>query len=609
MDRVPETNLNILPTLVSTPTQNSIPLRLADFTTLSEALDYAAEGETGANFYAGSGKLSVVLPYRTLRTQALALARRLKAFNLKRGSRLAIVAETNPDFLCFFFACQYAGLVPVALPASINLGGHEVYVNRLRGLLEACEASIAIASEQFLKLLKEAAANIPLAFIGTPESFWDLPEDASKLQASDPSEMAYIQYTSGSTSFPRGVVITQKAVLANLYGVANHGVCMSDDDRCLSWLPFYHDMGLVGCLLVLMATQRSVDYIDTRDFAMRPRRWMELMTKTRATISFSPPFGYELCSRRIKPEEVHQYDLSAWRIAGIGAEPIHTQLTDRFIKLMAPAKFNPKAFLPCYGMAESAVAISFSPLGEGIFVDAVDADHLAEHLQVNISETHSNRVTNFVRCGRPLPDHEVSVQDEQGHPLSELHVGRIKVRGPSIMSGYFKNPKQTKKVLSEDGWLDTGDLGYVVDGCIVVTGRHKDMIIINGRNIWPQDIELIVVQQPELRSMDVSAFCVPGSEEEDVAVVVVQCNISDDEVGNALSHRLHRKIHEALGINCIIELVPRHTLPRTSSGKLTRSAARADYLKRQEIKNLLAAEHERLSAEETFPFQELAVNG
>jgi fatty-acyl-CoA synthase len=258
---------------VSTPTQNSIPLRLADFTTLSEALDYAAEGETGANFYAGSGKLSVVLPYRTLRTQALALARRLKAFNLKRGSRLAIVAETNPDFLCFFFACQYAGLVPVALPASINLGGHEVYVNRLRGLLEACEASIAIASEQFLKLLKEAAANIPLAFIGTPESFWDLPEDASELQASDPSEMAYIQYTSGSTSFPRGVVITQKAVLANLYGVANHGVCMSDDDRCLSWLPFYHDMGLVGCLLVLMATQRSVDYIDTRDFAMRPRRW------------------------------------------------------------------------------------------------------------------------------------------------------------------------------------------------------------------------------------------------------------------------------------------------------------------------------------------------
>lgn len=608
MDRVPETNLNVLPTLVPTPTQNTVPLRRADFATLSEALDYAAKGETGANFYAGSGKLSVVLPYSQLRHEALALARRLNSLNLKHGARLAIVAETNAEFLKFFFACQYAGLVPVALPASINLGGHEVYVNRLRGLLEACEASVAVATEQFLKLLKEAATDIPLVFIGTPEAFHELPEDGRELHASAPEDMAYIQYTSGSTSFPRGVVITQKAVLANLFGIANYGVCMQDDDRCLSWLPFYHDMGLVGCLLVLVATQRSIDYIDTRDFAMRPRRWMELMTKTRATMSFSPPFGYELCSRRIKPEEVHQYDLSAWRIAGIGAEPIHTQLTDRFIKLMEPAKFNPKAFLPCYGMAESAVAISFSPLGEGIHVDMIDAEHLAEHMKVVVSEEHSSRVTNFVRCGRPMPDHEVSIQDDHGAPLAELHVGRIKVRGPSIMSGYFKNPKQTRKVLSADGWLDTGDLGYMVDGNIVVTGRHKDMIIINGRNIWPQDIELIVVQQPELRSMDVSAFCVPGPEEEDVAVVVVQCNISDEEVGNALSHRLHRKIHEALGINCIIELVPRHTLPRTSSGKLTRSAARADYLKRQEIKEALAAEKNRAQAEEPFPL-ELAVNG
>lgn len=611
LNRMSEINVNLLPT----PTQNNIALRRADFATLSDALDYAADGETGANFYAGSGKLAVVLPYSALRTQALVLARRLMGLKLKRGARLAIVAETNPDFLRFFFACQYAGLVPVALPASINLGGHEVYVNRLRGLLQACEASVALASNQFLALLKEAAADINLVFIGTPAAFEELPEQDIELQRSIPSEIAYIQYTSGSTSFPRGVVITQQAVMANLFGVANHGVCMHEDDRCLSWLPFYHDMGLVGCLLVLMATQRSVDYIDTRDFAMRPRRWLELMTRTRSTISFSPPFGYELCSRRIKPEDVPQYDLSNWRIAGIGAEPIHTQLTDRFAKLMAPAGFNPRAFLPCYGMAESSVAISFSPLGEGIFVDCVDADHLAENLRVNLADKDTKRVTKFVRCGRPLPEHEVSIQDENGVSLDELYVGRIKVRGPSIMSGYFKSPKQTRKVLSEDGWLDTGDLGYMVDGCIVVTGRHKDMIIINGRNIWPQDIELIVVQQPELRSMDVSAFCVPGPEDEDVAVVVVQCNISDDELGNALSHRIHRKIHEALGINCIIELVPRHTLPRTSSGKLTRSAARADYLKRQEAKNTAGSDDSNSvigaagTTDATTDTQKLAVNG
>ena len=169
--------------------------------------------------------------------------------------------------------------------------------------------------------------------------------------------------------------------------------------------------------------------------------------------------------------------------------------------------------------------------------------------------------------------------------LPELHIGRIKVRGPSVMSGYFQKPEQTRKVLSPDGWLDTGDLGYLVEGSIVVTGRHKDMIIINGCNIWPQDIEHIVVKEPELRSMDVSAFCVPGPDDADVAVVVVQCNVTDAEESRLLSHRLHRKIHEELGINCLIELVPKHTLPRTSSGKLTRSAARADYLRRLENKD------------------------
>lgn len=580
-----------------TPTENSLPLRRADFVTLADALDYAAGGETGANFYSGRGKLSMVLPYRTLRLQALALARRLQSLHLERGARVAVVAETNPDFLRFFFACQYAGLVPVALPASLNLGGHEAYVSRLRGLLRGCEASVAMASSQFLPLLREAAVDIKLVFLGTPAAFDELPERQGELQRSGPTEIAYLQYTSGSTSFPRGVVITQEAVLSNLVGVTNHGIDMQADDRCVSWLPFYHDLGLVGCMLATVATQRSIDYIDTRDFAMRPRRWLELMTATRATISCSPPFGYELCSRRLRPEDVAQYDLSAWRIAGIGAEPIHTQLTDRFAKLLAPAGFDPRAFVPCYGMAESSVAISFSPVGQGVIVDLVDADHLAQHLRVSPANANTNRVSGFVRCGAPLPGHEVSIRDEQGNTLPDLHVGRIKVRGPSVMSGYFKQPEQTRKVLSPDGWLDTGDLGYLVDGSIVVTGRHKDMIIINGRNIWPQDIEHIVVQQPELRSMDVSAFCVPGPDDEDIAVVVVQCNVTDAHESRLLSHRLHRKIHEGLSINCLIELVPRHTLPRTSSGKLTRSAARADYLRRLELKNTLGDVQESWEAE------------
>ncbi len=566
----------------ATPTVNSLALRRADFASLAEALDYAAQGDTGANFYAGSGKLAIVLPYRDLRVQALALARRLVSLPLERGARVAVVAETNPDFLRFFFACQYAGLVPVALPASVNLGGHEAYVARLRGLLRGCGASVAMASTQFLRFLREAAEGVELLFLGTPDAFDALSEWSGELKPGGPTETAYLQYTSGSTSFPRGVVITQKAVLSNLAGVVNHGLDILPDDRCVSWLPFYHDMGLVGCMLAPMATQRSIDYLDTRDFAMRPRRWLELMTRTRATISFSPPFGYELCARRIRPEDVAQYDLSAWRIAGIGAEPIRAELPERFAKLLAPAGFDSRAFVPSYGMAESSLAISFAPLREGVVVDWIDADHLAEHLCVVPAGANTGRVNGFVRCGAPLPGHEVAIRDDQGNALPDRYVGRIKVRGPSVMSGYFGQPEETHQTLSPDGWLDTGDIGYLVDGGIVVTGRHKDMIIINGRNIWPQDIEHIAERQPELRSMDASAFFVLGPDDEERAVVVVQCNISDAAESRQLTQRLHREIHEELGISCLIELVPRHTLPRTSSGKLSRAAARVDYLHRRE---------------------------
>jgi len=570
----------IKPPLSATPTESSLFLRRADFATLAEALDYAAQGETGANFYSGGGKLVAVLPYRELRQQALTLARRLLSLGLQRGARVAVVADTNPDFLRFFFACQYSGLVPVALPAAVNLGGHSAYVAKLRGLLRGCSASVAVSSADFSRFLDEAAEGMGLAFVGTPDAFRALPETDTELKCSGPDEISYLQYTSGSTGFPRGVIIKQRTVMANLFGVVNHGIDMRADDRCVSWLPFYHDMGLVGCMLALVATQRSIDYIDTRDFAMRPRRWLELMSSTRASIAFSPPFGYELCSRRIRAEDVARYDLSSWRVAGIGAEPIRAETLERFADLLAPAGFDPLAFVPSYGMAESSLAISFMPLQHGVVVDWIDADDLAENLRATPVEP--GKGAGFVRCGVAMPGHEVEIRDEQNKPLPDFHVGLIKVRGPSVMSGYFELPEETRQALSPDGWLDTGDIGYLVDGNIVVTGRHKDMLIINGRNIWPQDIERIVERQPELRSLDASAFSVAGSQGDEIAVVVVQCNINDSAVLDILTRRLHREIHEEIGIGCIIEFVPRHTLPRTSSGKLSRSATRVDFLRRRE---------------------------
>lgn len=555
----------------ATPTANTVAMRCADFATLTEALDYAARGVTGANFHTG-GKLATALPYRVLREQAQLLARRLLARGLARGARVAIVAETSPEFLRFFFACQYAALIPVALPSTVNLGGHAAYVQKLRAMLQACDASAAMASDELVGFLREAADGLELALVGTPTVFDAVPAQKGALPTIGTEDTAYLQFTSGSTGAPKAVVITQRALLANARGAAIAGLKVRDDDRFVSWLPFYHDMGLVGCLLSVMAVQRSIDYLDTREFAMRPRRWLELISRQGATVTYSPPFGYELCAHRVRASDVASYDLSRWRVAGIGAEMIDADVAQRFSTLLAPAGFDARAFVPSYGMAEASLAISFAPLGRGIVVDrGVDTDE-------NGKKAGSEH--GFVRCGRALPEHELLVCNDAGQPLPEREIGHIRVRGPSIMSGYFRHPEASARALSPEGWLDTGDLGYLVDGEIVITGRHKDMIIIHGRNIWPQDLERIAESQPGLRLQDASAFSIPGADGAEQAVLVVQCHFTDTDERKTLVRHIRQQIYEELGIACEVELVPRHTLPRTSSGKLSRSATRSDYLAR-----------------------------
>ncbi len=574
------------PNMIATPTCSSTALRPGNFSTLSEALDYAARGFTGSNFYSGRGHLAHVLPYAELRAQAIHLAKRLNGLGLPRGSRVALVADTTPDFLRFFFASQYAGLIPVPLPISLHLGGHQAYVKQLRRLLENCQASIAMAPEGFVPFLEEAALNLNLQLIGGPEAFASLDESQTPLQPLEPHELAYIQYTSGSTRWPRGVEVTQSAVMTNLAGIIQHGLKVRPGDRCVSWLPFYHDMGLVGFVLGPIASQLSVDYLSTRDFAMRPRQWLKLMTNSQATISFSPSFGYELCVRRLREDSSKEaYDLRAWRIAGVGAETIRAESLGRFAEALEPSEFNPDAFLACYGMAECSLAISFAPLDVGIEVDEVDADDLSHHrkaqpISSSDSENVESRISKFVNCGVPLPGYEVEIRDETGNALGDRESGTIFVRGSSIMSGYFNDPHLTQKVLSDQGWLNTGDIGYWMEGSLVIIGRSKDMIIINGRNIWPQDLEYLAEQQPEVRPGDSSAFAVAGPDGDEVAIMVVQCRETNPEKRNDLIQRLGSRIQHELSIPCYIELIPPRTLPRTSSGKLSRSRAKSDFLKR-----------------------------
>ena len=582
-------------TVIATPTHNPLPLRAASFKNLAEALDYAASGTTGANFYGSRAELYEALPYARLAKEAKQLARKLIGMDFKHGDRIVIIAETHPNFLRGFFACQYAGLIPVPVPVPIQLGSRVSYIRKTRDLLISAHATAVFSPDSVLPMVTEACQDIDMKYVGDVQSLIDQPVDESiELHCADPEDTAYIQFTSGSTRFPRGVVIKQRAVLSNLARIIDSGIKITRRDRFMSWLPFYHDMGLVGLVLVPVASQTSVDYLETRDFAMRPRRWLEIMSANKATISFSPPFGYELVERRIRENKNKDYDLRHWRIAGVGAETIRPEPLLRFAQILQQCGFNQKAFLPCYGMAECSLAISFADVDHPLKIEEVDGDHLAEeNLAIAVSnEKPGRRVARFVDCGRPLPDHDLEIRDKFGNSLPERSVGVIHVKGPSVMSHYFDNSEETSNSL-RDGWLNTGDIGFVANGRIFITGREKDLIIVNGRNIWPQDIEGLAEQQPEVRTGDSLAFSAPGFNGETTVVVVVQCRERNDDNRADIIERVETAVLNEIGVRCFVKLVAPHTLPRTSSGKLSRSAARRDYMEQQGISEPYVSETER----------------
>jgi fatty-acyl-CoA synthase len=559
-------------------------MQAGGFATLVEALEYAAQGDTGFNFYNGNGQLQDVLTYTQLKIKAQAIAGRFLALGLERGARVALIAETDSDFIIFFFACQYAGMVPVPLSAPNSLGGRLAYEALLKRLMESCRAAVAIASKGYFKYLFEAAGGLTLRFVGTPEMFNALPAGQSVIIPSGPKDLAYIQFTSGSTRFPRGVMITHEAVLSNLTVILEDGLNVQPGDRAVSWLPFYHDMGMVGLMLGSMTAQISVDFLKTHDFAMRPSLWLKIMSRNRGTLSFSPMFGYELCTKWLEHKENHEYDLSAWRVAGVGAGMIRKEPLEKFASLLYPSGFKADAITACYGMAECSLAVCFAPIGRGIEMDFV-VRHFLEDPNVALPGEYNSvesqkRLSFFVNCGKPLPSYEIEIRDLNDSVLPERHCGKLFIRGPSVMQGYFGDKGSTRNVLSEDGWLNTGDLAYRVGDTLVIAGRVKDMIIVNGRNVWPQDLEFLADQQPEIRNA--CAISIPGKQGTELAVLLIECRINNPTVRVNLAKHLHGLIHKEIGIDCIIEMVPRNSIPRTTSGKLARSAMRNDYLNLKE---------------------------
>lgn len=562
--------------MVPTPTTPDRAFRPGDFASLCEALDEAARHPTGVNLHGARGELTEVLPYAALRAQSLEVAARLLAAGLRPGDRVALAAETTGEFLRAFFGCQYAGLTPAPAPLPAPFGGKGAYIEHIRRMLRSADASAAFAPGALGEWFVEAGEGLGLVAAGTLEA---LPPIQAPLSAPtvNPDGLCYLQFSSGSTRFPAGVAVTQSALMANVRGMGGPaGLQVAASDRTVSWLPLYHDMGLVGMLLTSLCFQLSIDLMPTTAFVRRPGLWLEAISRERATISYAPGFGYDLTARRGGAAREHPLDLSSWRVAGIGGDMIRPEPLRAFAQTFAPSGFDPRAFVASYGLAESTLALTLSPLGQGLRTDRVDLEALERR---GIAErTGKGRVREFALCGRVLDGHQLEVRDEAGRVLEENQVGRIFAKGPSLMKNYFRMAEETQRAISPDGWLDTGDLGYRLDGQVVITGRAKDLIIVHGRNVWPQDLEWTAeTEVAALRSGDVAVFSVFEEGTEKV-VALVHCRTRDPEARAALSHSAAQAVRSRHGLDLQVVLAPPHSLPQTSSGKLSRAKAKALYL-------------------------------
>lgn len=581
------------------PTESGQPFRPADFASFAEALDYAAAGATGFTYYSARGEVTETLSYRQLREDAAATAARLLALGLAPGDRVAIVAETEPNFPRAFCACLLAGLVPAPLPMPVAFGERELYNEQIRRIVAVAGARAVLTSPDLTEWIGEAMADAvargDVIYCGRLD---DLPERAPPLApfaaSHAPDDLAYLQFSSGTTGSPKGVAVTHRAMMANLQAIAVHGLALRAGDRGVSWLPLYHDMGLVGCLLTPIAAQFSADYIATKDFVRRPLLWLELISRNRATVTFGPTLGYDLAMRRARGRGTDDLDLSSWRMAGIGADMVKAPVIRAFAETFAPAGFDPAAFTPSYGMAETTLALSFAPLGQGLKTARLDLQALEREMVAKpaAAEGDENRgpSRDFAFCGPALPDHRIEIRGPDGAPLGPGRVGRIFAAGPSLMREYFGDPEETAACL-HDGWLDTGDLGYLTGreageglaGQIVITGRAKDLMIVNGRNIWPQDLEWTVEREVEqTREGAVAAFSVTPDDSsarlEEQIVLVAECRLRDRADREAMRAEIHRVVRERHGVETQVLLAANGALPQTSSGKLSRAKTRLMFL-------------------------------
>lgn len=501
----------------------------------------------------------------------------VQRYGLRKGDRLALIIPDNREFVLTFFGAMVVGVVPVPIFPRATFKAVEGYVDVLAHVIAASGSRVAVCMDANRPILTklEERPDVSLEAVITTETAFDGQAPATPVAQAAPEDLCFLQFTSGSTSKPKGVMVTHANVMANTKAfLGPDGIDRRDEDVALAWLPLFHDMGLIGFVLGTLGHDINTVLFPTPTFARMPRLWLELLSQHRASITYAPNFGYQLAVKRVREQDLETLDLSRMRIAGCGAEPIRAKTLQEFGQRLERTGFDARAFLPSYGMAESTLAITFHPRGTPMIVDRVDADAMKAGRAKAVSGAPDDpSILEIVSCGVPFPGHGLRVVGDGGRDLGEREVGEILIQGPSVTQGYFQNPEATEAAFS-DGWLKTGDLGYLADGNLYVCGRVKDLIIINGANHYPQDLEWAAGELEGVRRGNVVAFSVMRDGTEQL-IVAAEGNSSD---APGLRKTIAQCIAENFGLQpAHVAVVRLGTLPKTSSGKAQRAKTKQMY--------------------------------
>ena len=525
-------------------------------------------------FYTDEGD-GEAITFSQLKNAANNLATSLHQRGLEPAEPVALMLPTGPDYFYSFFGILLAGGIPVPIYPPARPSQLEDHMQRHVRILKNCLAKIFITvpeAKGIAHLLKSQVPNLQHIISTTELLSSSMP---STLPARSTNDIAFIQYTSGSTGEPKGVVLTHANLLANIRTMGQT-MNVNSKDVFVSWLPLYHDMGLIAAWLGSLYFAVLFVVMPPLSFLARPERWLWAIHRYHGTLSASPNFGYEYCLRRLTDEDLKGLNLSSWRAAFNGAEAVSPETITKFSQRFESFGFNKKAMTPVYGLAESSVGLAFPPLNRGPVIDSVERSTFMHSGIARPTQDDNEHALKFISNGQPLPQHQIRVIDPAGHELPERHEGRLEFQGPSSTSGYYRDAKKTQSLFDDD-WLDTGDLAYIANGELFVTGRIKDIIIKAGRNIYPHELEEAVGNVSGIRTGRVAVF---GSKDERskterlIVMAETYCK-SNDELEKLLTEINELTIDLTGTPPDDVVLAPPGTVLKTSSGKIRRAASRA----------------------------------